>query len=86
MNPPLQSDTSRDAQRVQLELIRGMEPSERVVRTLRWSSQLLCLAKDAIRRRHPEFTDEQVGIKFVELHYGANLAEELRSHLARRRT
>ena len=33
------------------------------------------MAMDAIRRRHPEFDDDQVRIKFIELTYGKDLAE-----------
>ena len=68
------TDTSAEAAAVQLELIRQMTPAERLEKTFRLSSQLLWNAKQAIRRQHPEFSERQVSLKFIELHYGAELA------------
>jgi hypothetical protein len=79
------TDTSPDAERLQLDLIRAMSPTARATRAMQLTNQMLRLAKDAIRRRHPEFTDEQVGIRFIELHYGETLGREVRLHLERRR-
>lgn len=85
MNPsPYTTDTSPEAEAVQLELIRAMPPSERAARALRLTSQMLRRAKDAIRRQHPEFNEQEVGLKFVELHYGETLAREVRVHLENR--
>ena len=44
--------------------------------------QLECLRRmsfDAIRRRHPEYSENEVRLKFIELSYGEALAEEIRS-------
>ena len=82
MNPNrYTNDTSAEAEAVQLELIRSIAPSQRVEKTLRLSSEMIRSAKSAIRRRHPEFTKDEVTVKFIELHYGAELAAAFRTRL-----
>jgi len=78
---PYTTDTSPDAEAVQLELIRGMTPAQRVEKTLRLSSEMLRAAKAAIRRRYPAYSKCEVTIKLIELHYGAELAAKVRSRL-----
>jgi len=36
------------------------------------------MAFDAIRRRHPKDSEEEVRLKFIELTYGKPLADEVR--------
>ena len=77
MTMPYTTDTSPTADAVQLELWRAMSGQERIQKTCSLSSHLRKMAFDAIRKRHPEFTDDQVQIKFVELSYGKELASAL---------
>jgi hypothetical protein len=42
------------------------------------------MALDAIRRRHPEFSEEDVQLQFIELTYGKPLADGIRRWKARR--
>jgi hypothetical protein len=49
------------------------------------SATVIGLARRAIARSLTRPTAEDVGVRFVELHYGAELAAELRRHLAARR-
>jgi hypothetical protein len=49
------------------------------------SAQVIGLARAAIRRSLPHPTDEEVSLRFVELHYGRELARGLRERLAARR-
>lgn len=72
------SDTSDDALAVQLECLRRMTPHERLRRACAWSGQIRRMAFDAIRRRHPEYSDDDVRMKFIELTYGQTLADEIR--------
>jgi hypothetical protein len=37
------------------------------------------MAFDAIRRRHPEYSEDDVRLRFTELNYGKALADEVRS-------
>ena len=75
---PYTTDTSPEARAVQLELLRRMSPDERLEKTFSLSNGLRRMAMDAIRRRHPDFDEEQVRIKFIELTYGKDLAEGVR--------
>ena len=72
------SDTSDEALAVQLECLRQMTPHERLRRACAWSGQVRRMAFDAIRRRHPEDSEEEVRLKFIELTYGKALADEVR--------
>ncbi len=55
-----------------------MSPQRRLQQVFSWSSQLKQMALDAIRRRHPEFDANAVGLKFIESTYGKKLADEIR--------
>lgn len=69
------TDTSDEALEIQLECFRRMTPSERFNRMSSWSSEIKRMAFEAIRRRHPEFDQRQVQVKFIELTYGPELAQ-----------
>ncbi len=86
MSPhPYTTDTSPDAALVQRELIRRMTPTQRLQQTFQLSSEMLRAAKAAIRRRHPAYSEQEVAIKFIELHYGDELAAGVRSRLESRK-
>lgn len=74
------NDTAPDAERVQLQLLREKTPSERAALALGLTSQVIRAAKRAIARAHPEFTERQVGHKFIELSYGPDLADAVRQY------
>ena len=73
------SDTSDEALAVQLECLRKMTPQERLRRSCAWSGQLRRMAFAAIRRRHPDYSEDDVRLKFIELTYGQTLADEVRN-------
>ena len=72
------SDTSDEALAVQMARLRQMSPHERLRRSCAWSGQVRRMAFDAIRRRHPEYSDDEVRLSFIELTFGKELAEEVR--------
>jgi hypothetical protein len=76
---PQNNDTSADAESVQLKLIRQLPPTERLEKALALTCEVIRLSKAAIRRRHPEFSEDEVGLKFIELNYGSELAESVRA-------
>ena len=73
------TDTSPDAAAVQLECLRQMTPRERIRKTCAMSRLVKNMAFDAIRRRHPDLSDRDVQLIFIELTYGKNLADDVRS-------
>jgi hypothetical protein len=78
-------DTDPDAERVQIDLLRRAGPGRRARMALDLSAQVIDLARRAIRRSHPDLSEEDVHLRFVELNYGSDLASELRRYLASRR-
>lgn len=62
-----------------------MSPTERVNKMCKLSANLRRMAMDAIRRRHPEFDQLEVRLKFIELTYGKELADSVRSQLRERK-
>lgn len=77
-------DTTVDAEEVQRSLMAQMTPTERCALALKLSVEVRELSKAAIRRRFPHFSEVQVGLKFIELHYGAELANEIRRRSLKR--
>ncbi len=69
------SDTAPDAEEVQLELLREKTPSERATMALRYSSEVIALpnARSLVVIR--SLRNGQVGYKFIDLHYGGELAD-----------
>jgi hypothetical protein len=79
------SDTDPETERVHAEMLRAASPSRRLRPALSLSRTVIGLARDGIARRHPGASPEEIGLRFVELAYGAVLAGELRAHLAARK-
>ncbi len=78
------ADTDREAEKVQIDLLRRAGPARRVQMALSLSSEVIGLARRAIRRSLPEASEAEVQLRFVELHYGRELSRELRRYLAAR--
>jgi hypothetical protein len=81
---PYTTDTSDEAAAVQLEGMRRMSGTERTNKMCKLSSSLRRMAMDAIRRRHPEYDQHEIRLKFIELTYGKELADAVRDHLRER--
>ena len=79
------NDTSPDAEAVMLELIRRMTPEERGLKATRMTNRLIRECKNAIRKEHPEFSEQEIGLAFIESNYGASLATDVRRYMAERK-
>lgn len=75
---PIPSDTSPQAEQVQLRLLAEKTPAERLMLAIRLSQEVIQASKRAIARVHPEFTPRQIEHLFIELHYGRELADAVR--------
>lgn len=73
------SDTSKEALEVQLDCLRRMTPQQRIQQMCAWSGKIRRMAFEAIRRRHPEYDENDVRLKFIELTYGEQLARDIRN-------
>lgn len=82
---PRSADTSVEAERVQIDLIRAVPVSQRLRMAWSLSATVIGLARRAIARAEPDASQEDLDLRFVELHYGAGLAAALRADLIRRR-
>jgi hypothetical protein len=81
----LSRDTSPEAERVQIELMRQAGPTRRFALARSLSQFTMELTRRSIRRRHPHASEEEIGLIFISLYYGPELAEQVRAYLARRR-
>lgn len=78
------SDTTPEAAEVQLRLLREAGVAGRVGLALRLSTEMIRASRRAIALRHPELDEQGVKLRWVELHYGQDLADRIRRHLAAR--
>ncbi len=78
-------DTSPEAERVQIELIRKASPAKRFTLMEAWSQFLIEANKQGIRKNRPDLNEEEVGLIFVANNYGQALADQLREDLSRRK-
>ena len=77
------SDTSPEAQKVQIELLRKATLAERFARMQSLTALAINLSRRAIAEANPTLTPRELDVKCVELYYGRQLAEELRDHFRR---
>ena len=78
------TDTHPEAEAVLVELWRAKTPAERFTRVCELSEMTRQNAKRAIQHAQPDASPEVVGLRFIELHYGRDLASRVREHLQRR--
>lgn len=76
-------DTSQQAEKVQIELIRKSSVSKRISKVRSLSLTAIYLARRAIQRTNPSLSEREINITFVANHYGDKLAERLRSYIER---
>jgi hypothetical protein len=68
----------------QVELLRAAGPTVRAGRALALSASVIDLSRNAIRRRHPHWSETEVRLAFAALHYGGEVAARVRAELERR--
>jgi hypothetical protein len=64
------TDTTPKAAALHLELLRALGPAGRVQIAVDLSDAVRETALDGIRRRHPEYSDDEVANAFLTLLYG----------------
>ena len=70
---------------MQIALIREAPVSRRLAMAWGLSATVIGAARRALARTLPDATSEERDLRFVELHYGAELAAALRADLITRR-
>ena len=82
--PPRPADTSVDAERVQIDLFRKAPVSRRLHIAWSLTASVISAARQALERAQPHASPQELDLRFVELHYGRDLAAALRADLIRR--
>jgi hypothetical protein len=77
-------DTTPEAERVQIELLRKAGPERRFHLARSLSQTMIQASRDNIGRLHPEVDEEELKLLFVELYYGKELADCVRVYLEKR--
>ncbi len=77
-------NTSPEASRVQIDLLRQAGPARRFHIACSLSDTCLWLAQRALRRSMPDATEKEVQLTFVRLWYGEDLARRVRQYLDQR--
>ena len=78
------SDTDPETARVHLDLLRASSPERRLRLAFSLSHTTMSLCMGGLARSLPGASSQDVALRFVALLYGAQLAEEVREHLAAR--
>ena len=82
--PPRPADTAPDAERVQVALLGAAPVARRLHLALSLSATIIGVARRALARAQPLASARELDLRFVELHYGADTAAELRADLNHR--
>jgi len=82
--PPRPGDTTAEAERAQIELLRATSVSGRIRCAVALSTTVTALARRSIARARPQASGRERDLLFVDVHYGSDLAAALRADLARR--
>ncbi len=83
--PAYTSDTTDEAAAIQLQCFRKLTPAERVRKACAMSTRNRLLAMEAIRRRHPGLTKDDVQLAYIGLAYGGEIAAKVRRWRQERR-
>src|SRR5437879_97210 len=63
-------DTSPEAERVQIELLRKASPAKRFALMEAWSQFLIDANRQNLRQQHPHASEEEIKLIFVANNYG----------------
>ena len=78
-------DTPEAVENLHAEMLRRAGPAARKRLWRALTRRAFDLAYRAIRRRHPHATKQEIGLRFVAIHYGEDLARRVERALAMRR-
>jgi hypothetical protein len=78
---PLPSDTDPATEEMQVRMLREVSIARRTSLAFSLTRTVVNLARRSLRRLDPDASDAEIGLRFVALHYGAELADSLRKRL-----
>jgi len=74
-------DTLPEAESVLIGLLQDRPAALRLRDAVTASNRVAQQCKDAIRRNHPEISEDEIKLRFIELNYGQEIADEVRAYL-----
>ncbi len=77
-------DTSIDAEKVQVALLRNLSVAKRMALVRRLTSSTRRMAKAAIKECNPGKDEKELNLIFAEVLYGKKIADELKKHYSTR--
>ncbi|HLL79642.1 MAG TPA: hypothetical protein VKT25_09090 [Ktedonobacteraceae bacterium] len=81
---PQSRDTHPEIERIRIEWLRKAGPHRRLQLGLALCNEAFAIAQQGIRRAHPEASELEAKLIFVEVTYGKDLADRVREYLATR--
>jgi hypothetical protein len=79
-------DTSPEMEQVQIEMIRKASPAKIFGLVRSMSQTMIQASRENIRQLHPDASKEELTLILVELYYGKELANLVRTQMERRRS
>ena len=76
-------DTSPEAERIQIELIRKMSPAKKFNLVRSMTRTMIQASRENIRSLHPDLNEKDLNLLFIELYYGKDLATRVRIYQER---
>ena len=80
------NDTHFKIEAMQCALLREAGIVKRTMQMRSLTRAVIRLSRRAIVRAHPEYNQQEVGLFFVRLHYGGDIADHLEKYLKLRKT
>ncbi|MCH8922311.1 MAG: hypothetical protein IIA67_04060 [Planctomycetes bacterium] len=74
--PYIPADTTAEAHAVQVAAWRKMTPQQRVALACELSDNVRQIAAEGVRRRHPDYSDDEVRLAVIRLTLGEKLFRE----------
>jgi len=70
---PFAADTSPEAHRVQMEILRRLSPEQRLRQAFELTELARAISAAGVRARHPDYTEHQVHMAVIRLTLGDEL-------------
>ena len=74
-------DTSPEMEKLLFELLRQKTPAERFQMANDITEAAIDLWRAGVMKRHPDWSEQEVSLHWVEVHYGREWAEKIRREL-----
>ena len=74
-------DTTQEAESVLIRMLQEKPAPTRLSEAVAASNRVAQQCKEAIRRSHPELSDLEINLRFIEVNYGREIADEVRAYV-----